>query len=252
MNAAPQPLPPPGLLEPDTGPDVDPEEAMLEGGLVDPLEKRNPAEEEALTHLATGAKNAMACLVEQMDASCSGRTLLQLSKAAGHLHRLTMLFAPEDDYLLEGSPLLRRRMKSKRRMNRETAGVRMMQDVMSVVGQLAGKRSLSDDLRAIKAAKDAGMDDIVEALEKRVREQVQAGSQDVDFGTLGETASKFVAAAADDQEGFIDTGPYGGLAIYGDSDMSDGENFGLALPGEIEDDIDDTTGGYGIKCKVPF
>ena len=156
-----------GPISPEDEPMVDPEEACLEGGLADPRENDDTSsvENKALNHLATGVQKAMACLVESMTPESSARTLLQISKTAGHLHRITLLYDTEDDYLIDNSPLAKRKARKNKRMNRETAGVKMMQDVVSVLGHLTNKRSMTDDLRAVKAAQDAGMEDVAKQLQ---------------------------------------------------------------------------------------
>lgn len=182
---------------------VDNQEALLDGGLADDPRELDPVDQ-ALVHLTEGTRQAIAILVDRMTPRNSARTLLQLAKTADHMHHIAMLYNLDEDPLLEDSPLGRKKRKIQTQMNRETAGVKLATELFGTLGQILGQRSITDELRAVKAARDAGMDDVAEELEAKIRKSMTSGGlPEIDMDTITEHVSAIVSTHADETEGFI-------------------------------------------------
>lgn len=206
-------------------PHVDPEEAALEGGLAEP-EVQSTISGLVVEH----ARELIGQLLDSLSPSNAPRVLTQISKIAMSSRQTVALFDPALEVETEGlTRQQRQRIKaSKRRMNRETAGVRAVQEIAAILGgvqQSLDARRGRDLLQAAQIARESGMDERADKLAEQADIVLGAATQTsppvANGAALAQAAGQIFANQADRNERFNDGYLVPATAYsdaYGDSD----------------------------------
>ncbi len=222
-------------------PYVDPEEAELDGGMADPV---GEVETVASALVVAQAKALLGTLIDGLDAKTAPRVLNQISKVAKQCRQTLAVFDAHSGIELDGLSRHQQKhmLKHKRRMNRETAGVRVVQEVMGLVAgiqQSNEAKQLQDLLKAAAAAEEAGMTERATQLREKadgLAEQLVAAPtpSKIDSDKLAKGAAAWVAEQADVAEGF--GGEMSGVG-YAMSAMQGGIASGYDAPYDSDDDV---------------
>lgn len=182
------------------------DEEHLEGGLEDTDHLSTSAKSIVLDH----CRQLIGVLLGGLDEGNAGRVLMQISKAAVSSRQLIATFDPLSGIEMEGlsgahqNKLLRQKSS---KMNRETAGVEAMKQLVGMLGvhhQAQQASQLNSLLAAAERAKDLGDDELLKTLQSRAHALAgdlvnEAGSPSSE---LIEVAGNLLGNMADHAEGF--------------------------------------------------
>jgi|APSaa5957512622_1039677.scaffolds.fasta_scaffold00102_20 hypothetical protein len=146
-----------------------------EGQLVDPA---GDVETRAAALLTKSTQEILMLLASGMTEENAPQLLMKVQALAQTQRQLLPYFGgylqPEHDPRRKQRGMAK--ASRKRHVSAESHAARTIQELMAVAGKLQAEWTLPQTIRAVKAARDAGMEDVAKELEARVRGQVGISS----------------------------------------------------------------------------